>query len=198
MNNNGSDSPDIDRFALHQHTSQSLAKVMAQVAQGNREAFAELYQATCRKLFGIVVRILKRRELAEEVLQEIYLKIWDKAADFDTDRASPISWMATIARNRALDEVRKRQLSLVDDADAMEEAVDESSSPSGKIEQSQAQQQIDRCLETLGEPRSSMIRLAYLDCFSRQQLAERFTQPVGTIKTWLHRSLKQLKDCLGT
>ena len=77
------------------------------MAHGDREAFAKLYRATSAKLFGIIVRILIRRDLSEEVLQEVYMRIWQKAGDFQPDVASPVSWMAAIARNRALDEVRR-------------------------------------------------------------------------------------------
>ena len=82
-----------------------LSELLAQVARRDRQAFAAMYAATSAKLFGIIVRILGRRDLAEEVLQEVYVKIWERAGDFDPSRASPITWLATIARNRALDEI---------------------------------------------------------------------------------------------
>ena len=90
-------------------TAHPIADLLARVARRDAEAFGALYDATSAKLYGIVLRILKRRDLADEVLQEVYVKIWERAGDFDAGRASPITWMATIARNRALDEARKRQ-----------------------------------------------------------------------------------------
>lgn len=84
-----------------------LERLMAAVAAGEQEAFAALYRATSAKLYGVALRILRRRDLADEVIQEVYVRIWNSAAAFDPARASPITWMVTIARNRALDEVRR-------------------------------------------------------------------------------------------
>lgn len=182
-----------------QHTTATLAEVLIRVGQGDRAAFSELYSATSRKLFGVVLRILNNQELAEEVLQEVYLKVWNKASDFDKEKASPITWMAVIARNRALDELRKRQVaSVADSEDVLLNIEDESATPDEQTELNKEMQRLSRCLDGLEENKADMIKLAYLDGYSRQQLAEKFDQPLGTIKTWLHRSLKQLKDCLET
>lgn len=175
-----------------------LAAQLARVAEGDREAFARVYHATSPKLFGVVLRILRQREPAEEILQEVYVRIWERASDFEAGRASPITWMATIARNRAIDEVRRRKPGMTGlDAETLEIA-DPGETPAEQLETGQSMQRLRNCLDALEERHRDMVRLAYLDGFSRQELAERFDQPVGTIKTWLHRSLKQLKDCLGS
>ena len=96
-------------------SSDDITALLARVAGGDSAAFDALYQATSLKLFGICVRILRRQELAEEILQEVYVRIWDKAETFDASRASPITWMAAIARNRALDEARKSKPAFADD-----------------------------------------------------------------------------------
>ncbi len=96
-------------------TPQEISSLLARVARKDRAAFAAVYQATSAKLYGIVLRILKRRDIADEVLQEVYVKIWERAADFDPKMASPITWMATIARNRALDEVRRKKPDSIED-----------------------------------------------------------------------------------
>ncbi|MGI9511714.1 MAG: sigma-70 family RNA polymerase sigma factor [Anderseniella sp.] len=175
-----------------------LVDILRRVADGDRRAFAELYRATSLKLFGIIFRILKRQEPAEEVLQEVYCKIWENVGSFDPTRASPITWMATIARNRALDEVRKREPNLVANAADVYDVVDPGKMPSEQVEMSEELHRLEACLEGLEEDRRAAIKLAYLDGFSRKELAEQFDQPVGTIKTWLYRGLKQLKDCLGS
>ena len=181
-----------------QTSASDLTGLMSRVASGDRQAFADLYRATSVKLFGVVLRILKRRELAEEILQEVYLRIWDNAGSFDRSRASPITWMATIARNRALDEVRKRQLDVAPvDVGELEIAASDKL-PSEQAELNEELRRLEACLDRLDPDRKDAIKRAYLDGASRKELAERYDQPVGTIKTWLHRGLKQLKECLGT
>ncbi|QNT06906.1 MULTISPECIES: sigma-70 family RNA polymerase sigma factor [Marinomonas] len=180
-----------------QHTTESLANLLLSVAQGERHAFAELYQATHRKLFGIVYRILKNQAVSEEVLQEVYLKIWEKAASFDASVASPITWMATIARNRTIDEIRKNRLPDSDEEVDFDLIADDSMAPDDSFTKSQDLLKLEACLGGLESPRAEMIKAAYLDGFSRQELAERFEQPLGTIKTWLHRSIKQLQGCMN-
>ncbi|NLQ16625.1 sigma-70 family RNA polymerase sigma factor [Marinomonas sp. M1K-6] len=180
-----------------QQTTESLVHLLGRVAQQDRHAFSELYQSTHRKLFGIVYRILKHQALAEEMLQEVYLKIWEKASTYNAGVASPITWMATIARNRAIDEVRKNQLpdSEIDvDFDLI---ADDSMAPDDSFSKSQDLLKLEACLAELESPRAEMIKAAYLDGFSRQELAERLNQPLGTIKTWLHRSIKLLQGCMN-
>lgn len=183
---------------VDQHDREKLVTLLERVSMGDRQAFAALYHATSRKLYGIVLRILGRESVAEEILQEVYLKIWGSAASFDPSVASPITWMAAIARNRALDEVRKRQPSMDDDDSTLASIDDDSLTPSDSTEMTQELERLHRCLQNLVKPRDEMILLAYLYGYSRDTLASKYQQPVGTIKTWLHRSLKQLKDCLGT
>lgn len=175
-----------------------LADDLARVAEGDRAAFARLYQATSAKLYGVVLRIVQRRDLADEIVQEVYIKIWQKAADFDAARASPITWMATIARNRALDEVRKAVPVRLDDAPEAMAVADGQRSASEWVELADDYARLLRCLDGLDPMKREMVRLAYLEGTSREALAARFGHPVATIKTWLHRSLKSLKDCLGS
>ena len=177
-------------------SSADISLLLARVAGGDRKAFADLYEATAPKLYGIVLRILRRRDEADEVAQDVYVKIWQRAGDFDPARASPITWMATIARNRALDEVRRARVDTVSDEIALDRAADPGRSALAEVEADADMRQLETCLAALDGDRGSMVRLAYLDGLSRQDLADRFGQPVGTIKTWLHRSLKQLKECL--
>jgi RNA polymerase sigma-70 factor (ECF subfamily) len=170
---------------------------MRRVAERDRAAFAELYQKTSRKLYGIVLRILRRRDVAEEVLQEVYVQVWDRAALYDATRASPIGWMTVIARNRALGEVRrKRPVSLDDAPEALQIAVD-GGDPLDLLEQSEALQRLRQCLDRLEPDRREMVLAAYYEGLSREQLGLRLGRPVGTIKSWLHRSLLQLRDCLS-
>lgn len=180
------------------YTTDDLARLLRRVADGDREAFDPLYSATSLKLFGIVLRILKRREIAEEVLQDVYYRIWRNAGRFDATLASPITWMATIARNRALDEVRRREPATVDSTpDVVDSIPDPGRDASELTELDEDFRRLQTCLDGLEPVRRDAIQLAYLDGLSRKELADRFGLPIGTIKTWLHRGLKQLKDCLG-
>ncbi len=175
-----------------------LADLVARVAGRDRTAFTALYQATSAKLFGIVVRILGRRELAEEVLQEVYVRIWERAGDFDAARASPITWMAAIARNRAIDEVRRAKPAAIDDHPEVLDIADPAELQVERIERSEDTARMLDCLDQLDPERRDIVRLAYIEGLSREALANRYGRPVATIKTWLHRSLKELKDCLGS
>ncbi len=173
-----------------------LANLLARVAKRDRAAFTLLYRATSPKLYGVVARILPSGE-ASEVLQEAYVKIWDRAADFDSTRGSPLAWMATIARNRALDEVRRaRPISLEDMPEGFEPAAD-TEDPLASRDRSEVYQALLRCLGGLEADKREVILLAYYRGASREALAAKFNAPVGTVKTWLRRGLAQLKDCLS-
>jgi RNA polymerase sigma-70 factor (ECF subfamily) len=175
-----------------------LAQLLARVAARDRAAFASLYKQTKAKLFGVVVRILVRNDLAGEALQEAYVRIWEKAGDFDPAKGSPIAWMATIARNRALDEVRRaKPLALADLPENFEPAA-EDVDPLGARDRSEQLAALMRCLSLLDAEKRQIVLLAYYRGASREALSKRFERPVPTIKTWLHRSLAQLKDCLSS
>jgi RNA polymerase sigma-70 factor (ECF subfamily) len=173
-----------------------LTGIVTRVAQRDRDAFALLYKATAAKLYGVVLRILIRRDLSDEVLQEVYLKIWEKAADFDASRSSVITWMATIARNRALDVKRRKQPQSLEELPETFDIAADTDDPLQPREQREALEQINRCMQDIEQPKRDMVLLAYLHGLSREQLAEKFHAPVATIKTWLHRSLAQLRICL--
>jgi RNA polymerase sigma-70 factor (ECF subfamily) len=178
--------------------AQDLAGLMARVAGRDRAAFAALYRLTQAKLYGVVVRILQRRDLAGEVLQEVYVRIWERAADFDPAKGSPIAWMATIARNRALDEARRLQPSALEDMPDGFDPPGEDVDPLSARQRSENLQALMRCLEALDPEKRAILLLAYYRGASREALAKRFGRPTPTIKTWLRRSLADLRDCLSS
>lgn len=182
--------------APKQNTSESLIYFLNQVAQQDKEAFSALYEATHRKLFGVVYRILKHQALSEEILQEVYLKIWEKAPSYNKSVASPMTWMITIARNRTIDEIRRNQLPSSEQDVDFDSITDDSMMPDETFYRSRELEKLEACLSGLDSPRAEMIRAAYLEGLSRQELADHFHQPIGTIKTWLHRSIKQLQGCM--
>jgi RNA polymerase sigma-70 factor (ECF subfamily) len=183
---------------LKQTTGADLAGLLKRVAGRDRGAFNALYQATSAKLWGVIVRILSRRDLAEDVLQDVYVKIWERAGTFDPAKASPITWMAAIARNRAIDEVRRKFPVSIEEAPEALEVEESGADPLAQAEQSEELKRLQECLQGLDAERREMVLLAYYTGLSRDDLARRFARPVNTIKTWLHRSLAQLRKCLGS
>lgn len=174
-----------------------LADLLARVGAGDRVAFETLYHATSAKLYGVVLRILRRQDVAQDVLQAAFVKIWTNAADFDASRGSPITWMVSIARYTALDEVRRSTPQSIEDTPAAYEIRDPLPLADHALVQTEQMARLAGCLDALAPERRDLIRLAYLEGLSREELARRAGCPVSTVKTWLHRSLKQLKDCLA-
>jgi RNA polymerase sigma-70 factor (ECF subfamily) len=183
-----------------QKTSQAadLVALLARTAEQDRTAFSALYAATSAKLLGVVSRIIPRKDQAEDVLQDVYIRVWNRAASYDPRKASPIAWLATIARNRAIDEVRRRAPVSIEDAPQAHEVADEGLNPLDAAQQSEELQRLRVCLQGLEADRREIVLLAYYTGLSRDEIAQRFGHPVGTIKTWLHRSLAQLRKCLGS
>jgi RNA polymerase sigma-70 factor, ECF subfamily len=175
-----------------------LNALMVRVAARDSQAFATLYRLTEAKLHGVVARIVSRGDLSGELLQEVFVRIWERAGDFDPSKGSAIAWMATIARNRTLDEVRRvRPVSLEDMPEGFEPAA-ETVDPMAGRERSEQLTALTRCLERLEAEKRDAVLLAYYRGASRETLARRYDKPVPTIKTWLRRSLMQLRDCLGS
>jgi len=178
-------------------TAATLVSLLERVAARDRQAFSALYTATSAKLYGIILRIARRRDIADEVLQEVYVQIWERAAYYDQAKGSPIAWMATIARNRALDEVRRKHPLSLDDAPEIEDLAGDDEHPLDRIEHSQELQRLRQCLDRLDGDRREVVLLAYRDGLTREVLGQRLARPAGTIKSWLRRSLLQLRDCLS-
>ncbi|MGE3877061.1 MAG: sigma-70 family RNA polymerase sigma factor [Parvibaculaceae bacterium] len=174
-----------------------LRQLLAQVADADRAAFARLYDLVSGRLFGVIGRVLPRSELAEDALQETFVRIWQRARSYDETIASPMAWMATIARNQAID-LRRRAAEKLSAASAEldESLADSSPDPEALAQQAGELRQLSDCLGRLPEERQQMVLLAYRQGFSREELAERFKRPVTTVKTLLRRSLIALKECL--
>lgn len=173
-----------------------ISTLIGRVAKQDRAAFAKLYNATAPKLLGVVLRILKERSWADDVIQEAYLKIWQRSSLFDADKASPITWLVSIARNKAIDELRKHPVGRTTNDDAMDERVARQPTVQAQMENQQEVSKLNLCIDQLEKERQDMVRLAYLNGWSRDDLASQFDQPVNTVKTWLRRALLDIKGCL--
>src|SRR5215472_7630705 len=186
----------LDRMDADATRSQ-LAAALVRVAAGDRAALAIVYQDTSAKLFGVCLRILRDRSEAEDVLQDVYVTVWRKAATFDPGRASPITWLVAIARNRAIDRLRSsavtRRTEPIEAADAVS---DPAPAAVERVELAQQHQRLARCLAELEAQHSTAIRAAFLDGATYEELAQRMSVPLGTMKSWIRRGLLKLRACL--
>jgi RNA polymerase sigma-70 factor (ECF subfamily) len=170
--------------------------LLAAVGKGERAAFAELYRATAPKLMGIALRILARRELADEALQETYVRAWQKASRFDPALGSAMAWLAAICRNQAID-IRRRQAERIAGlSDALVEDRADATGPEAMLALAGSQSALKACLDQLPESRRELVMRAYLEGLTREELADRYRMPVNTVKTNLRRSLLELRRCL--
>ena len=168
-----------------------LAELLAATADGDKNAFARLYRLTSPKLFAVALRILKQEATAQECLQESYLSIWRQAAAYQPGKASAMTWMVTITRNRAIDLLRRQHSRPVTD----EAEIETFCSPANPVSLTD-RMAMAKCLDALKESQQECIRLAYLEGLTHPELAERLGQPMGTIKTWIRRGLQQIRQCL--
>jgi RNA polymerase sigma-70 factor, ECF subfamily len=176
--------------------NRSPETLLASVGQVDRAAFAELYRATAPKLMGIALRILTRRELAEEALQETYVRAWQKASQFDPALGSAVAWLAAICRNQAID-IRRRQAERIAGlSDALLEDRADAAEADGIGELAGSRGALEACLDQLPENRRRLVVRAYLEGLTREELAAVYRMPVNTVKTNLRRSLIELRRCL--
>jgi len=176
---------------------QQLVAALARVAGGDRAALRLVYRDTSAKLFGICLRILRDQGEAEDVLQEVYLTVWRRAAAFDPQRASPITWLVAIARNRAIDRLRSTAAArLARPVDEALELGDDAPSALERVESEQQRQRLMDCLGELEPQHAAAIRSAFLDGATYEALAARMNVPLGTMKSWIRRSLIKLRACL--
>ena len=176
-----------------------LAGLLAACARRDRAAFERLYRATAPKLFGVALRILRREDWAEDVLQECYLRIWDHAPEYRAGLAAPMTWMTSIVRNRCLDWLRRPRLEVIDEeGELIEAAPSADPGPLEELESSSDARALKRCLDALEAKQRQAIALAYYDGLSHAELASQLRAPLGTVKTWVRRGLLRLKACLET
>jgi RNA polymerase sigma-70 factor (ECF subfamily) len=174
-----------------------LEPLLAQIALGSRTAFEALYRATSAQLYGICVRVLGDRDEAQDALQEVYTTVWRQARQFDPRRAGAINWLAMLTRNKAID--RRRALARggvtvpIDDVGDITDANDSTLLGAQTLAQ---RSQLEGCLEQLDERRRSLIRSAFFQALTYEELARRLGSPLGSVKSWIRRGLTQLRECL--
>jgi RNA polymerase sigma-70 factor (ECF subfamily) len=172
----------------------ALAGLLEATARGDRAAFRSLYDATAAKLFGIVLRITRNRSIAEDVIQDTFVRVWQHAGRFTPEAGLPLAWLASIARNRAIDRMRAEHVERYQNHGEDDDLMARRPAPSAG--DATARESLRVCLSALEPEARDCVILAYCEGYSREELAERFGRPVGTIKTLLHRSIRLLRACL--
>ena len=184
------------KLAAAATSSDILTPLMSRVAAGEREALRQLYQATSAKLFGVCLRILSDREESEDVLQDVYVTIWRRADRFDPARAGVMTWLSTIARNRAIDRLRARgPLAYAGPIDDLEIA-DGADSAETLLSAADDRNKLHGCLSELDDRTQKVIRTAFFEGVTYETLARNMDAPLGTVKSWIRRGLAKLKGCL--
>lgn len=170
-----------------------MAALLASTAGGDRQAFRELYGLSSRLIYGVVLAVMSDREIAAEVAQDVYLAIWRRAAAFDPERGNPVSWMAAIARNRAIDRLRaERTRGFVSFEADVPDVADTTDTENVAI----ANIAVRRLLADLRPEYRRALLLAYFKGYTHSELAAVMKVPVGTAKSWVRRGLEAMKEAL--
>ncbi len=186
----------------------ALTNALALIALGDRKALAALYKNVSAHLLGVILRIQRDRAQAEDVLQEIFVSIWRNAQGYDAARSQPMTWLTSIARNRAIDSLRRRkaEVSTVsahlgdddDDSNLVDSIASEDPNPMELMEQAAQARAVTHCIGVLSSEQQQCVALAYYQGLSHSEVAQHLQQPLGTVKSWVRRALMALKDCLGS
>ena len=188
--------------------SRELGQLLARAGLGDRAAFQHLYERTSAHLFAVVLRIQRDRAQAEDLLQEIYVSVWKAASGFDAARSQPLTWLTSIARNRAIDSLRRASVQPVlettardgddgsDSADALDSVAAEGPGPEELLGRASEARRLAQCMEHLSAPQRQSVALAFFDGLSHAEVAERLREPLGTVKSWVRRALASLRGCL--
>jgi len=189
--------------------SVELAQMLARAGLGDRAAFATLYERTSAHLLGVVLRIQRDRALAEDILQEVYVNVWRAAQSFDAAQSQPLTWLTSIARNRAIDSLRRGQTqpklqtlgAAASGTDAEEDDVydtvaDDAPGPLDLLSRATDARALGECMDKLSALQRQSVALAFYQGLSHAEVAEQLRQPLGTVKSWVRRALLALKGCL--
>lgn len=190
MASESSDSPaSLERAAL--------SRALVRVARQDRAALQEVYSRTSRKLFGICLRIFGERADAEDAMQDVYITIWNRAGSFDPARGNPITWLATLTRNRAIDLLRASGRRPTAPIELAADVADDRPDAEAQLLEAGEDARINHCIESLAKSDAQMIRTAFFEGATYADLAARVSLPLGTVKSRIRRALLKLRECLS-
>lgn len=171
---------------------EQLLILLGATAQGDKQAFSELYQATSKQLYAVSLKMLTRQELAEEALQEAYVRIWHNASEYRVGKGTVLTWMVSIVRYRALDILRYHKVRKEEDL-----SDNDTLDPTQPAQMSGAEQiLLEKCMQELDQQQRQAIHLAYFNGLSHHEVVKHLNTPLGTIKSWIRRGLSSLQRCL--
>jgi RNA polymerase sigma-70 factor (ECF subfamily) len=186
--------------------SLELSRLLARSGLGDRAAFATLYERSSPHLLGVILRIQRDRAQAEDILQEVYVNVWRAARCFDAAQSQPLTWLTSIARNRAIDSLRRTQTQPQlqthfsnpdnEDSDVYDTVASDAPGPLDLLSRASDARALAACMEGLSAPQRQSVALAFFDGLSHAEVAENMAQPLGTVKSWVRRALLSLKSCL--
>lgn len=179
--------------------NECLVRLIAAIGTGDRRALGELYDATSPILYGLLLRMLRRPDWAQEALQDCYIRVWQRSETYTPDKGDPIAWLIGNARYRALDLLRAAR-DRGDRADHEEQTLlelpDLNPSPEDRAVESEGLARLSRCMRGLSEVQRKSVLLAYYEGYSHPELSQAMNAPLGTVKAWLRRGLAKLRECL--
>ena len=188
--------------------SHDLSRLLGRAGLGDRAAFATLYERTSSHLLAVVLRINRDRAQAEDIVQEVYVNVWRAASSFDAAQSQPLTWLTSIARNRAIDSLRRLQTQPrmraapasegrdSEDDDVYDTVADESPGPLDLLSRAAEARSLAACMDKLSPSQRQSVALAFFQGLSHAEVATQMRQPLGTVKSWVRRSLATLKSCL--
>ncbi|WP_441276440.1 sigma-70 family RNA polymerase sigma factor [Tardiphaga sp. 172_B4_N1_3] len=180
-----------DEAGLDHVREAQLSAALARCAAGDRAALQMIYNSEAPKMIGVARRILFRQDLAEEAVHDAFVRIWGAAASFDPHRGSARGWLYAVVRNRALSIHRNEHRYDASDDSALDIDCE------GTVTRMPETSALRKCLERIDRPRRDVVVLAYVHGMSHGELAGRLKVPLGTVKSWVRRSLFALQECMG-
>lgn len=175
---------------------QDLVRHLAGCAQGDNQALERLYRASSAHLYAQLLRILRNESAAQDCLQQVFIRIWNAAGQYDASRAKPMTWLSTLTRNIGIDWLRRQKPQDATDTESLLETLTGEGDPETDSMSVQHADHLHDCLDTLSHPQRQALEMVYFQGLTHSELAETLTQPLGSVKSWIRRGLERLKACL--
>lgn len=183
--------------STHLHNDQALTDLLLATARGDEAAFARLYALSAGRLHALALRLLRRADWAEEVVQDSFVAIWKHAKRYEPERGAALAWMGRIVRNRCLDQLRRPREEQDEDDQLAAQIPSDTPDPLSQLAATREAQALAECMKRLEEKQRKLILAAFFDGLSHAELAQALALPLGTVKTWIRRGMERLRGCLS-